>query len=421
MRIGIDYGLEHVELDMPEERLVAVHQEPEAPPLDDPVAAVREALEHPVDFPPLRRALTPDDHVAVVVDPHLPHLAQLLTAVLEHITGAGVSPEAVTLLCPPTENGAGWREQLPVQYRLVRVEVHDPTDRRLLSYLATTKQGRRLYLNRTAVDADQLVVLSRCGYDPLLGYSGAEGAVYPALADEATRQEMCGRLSLAVPKTKPWPVRAEAAEVAWLLGAPFMIQVIQGSGAGIVHVVGGLANTSAEGQRLLNARWRKSVDEQADVVVAAVAGDPAEHGFADLASALACAGRVVKPQGRVVLLSRANPGLGTGAEMVRQASDPEQALAVLRQQAPPDMAAAFQWATAVQRASVYLLSGLHDETAEELFTTPLQHAGQAQRLLDADGTCLFLADAHRSLAVPSARPDAFSEMEPSAGAGIRKR
>jgi nickel-dependent lactate racemase len=245
--------------------------------------------------------------------------------------------------------------------------------------------------------------------------------VYPALADEATRQEMCGRLSLAVPKSKPWPVRAEAAEVAWLLGAPFMVQVIQGSGAGIVHVVGGLANTSAEGQRLLNARWRKSVDETADVVIAAVAGDPSEQDFGDLASALTCAGRVVKPQGRIVLLSAADPELGTGAEMVRQSTDPEQALAVLRQQTPPDMAAAFQWATAVQRASVYLLSGLPDETAEELFTTPLEHAGQVQRLLDSDGTCLFLADAHKSLAVPPARPDAFSGLERSGGVRMRKR
>jgi nickel-dependent lactate racemase len=403
MRIGINYGLEHLEMDVREERLVAVHQEPEAPSLDDPVAAVRDALEHPIDFPPLRRALTPDDHVAVVVDPHLPHLVQLLTAVLEHIAHAGVAPEAVTLLCAPPADGAAWTEQLPPQLRGARLEVHDPSDRRRLSYLATTRQARRLYLNRTAVDADQLIVLSRCGYDPLLGYSGAEGAVYPAFADEATRQEMCGRLSLAVPKSRPWPVRAEAAEVAWLLGAPFMLQVIQGSAESIVHVVGGLANTSAEGQRLLNARWRKVVDEPADVVVAAVAGDPPVQDFADLASALACAGRVVKPQGRIVLLSRANPDLGTGAELVRQADDPEHALAVLRQQTPADMAAAFQWATAVQRASVYLLSGLPDETAEELFTTPLEHASQVQRLLDTDGTCVFLADAHKSLAVPPAK------------------
>src|SRR5262245_459980 len=41
---------------------------------DTPAALVRDALEHPVGFEPLRRALTPDDHVAVVVDDKLPYL-----------------------------------------------------------------------------------------------------------------------------------------------------------------------------------------------------------------------------------------------------------------------------------------------------------------------------------------------------------
>jgi hypothetical protein len=86
-------------------------------------------------------------------------------------------------------------------------------------------------------------------------------------------------------------------------------------------------------------------------------------------------------------------------ELVRQAEDPEQALALLRRQTPSDMAAAFQWARTAQQASIYLLSGLPPETAEELFTTPLNHPGQVQRLLDGAGSYLFLADAHKALAV----------------------
>ncbi len=46
-----------------------------------------------------------------------------------------------------------------------------------------------------------------------------------------------------------------------------------------------------------------------------------------------------------------------------------------------------------------MLSGLADEVVEELFATPLQHAGQLQRLLDDSGSYLFLEDAHRALAV----------------------
>lgn len=398
MRLAIDFGHNHLDLEVRDEGLLSVQQEPPAPPLSDPAGAVRHALEKPFDFPALRRALTPDDHVVVVVDPDLPRLPDILPPVLEHISQARVAASAITLLSPPASEMPPWRDLLPEQFQPVQIQKHDPTDRKQLSYLATTKHGRRLYLSRAAVDADQLVVLARSAYDPLLGYGGAEGAIYPTLADEATRQEMCDKLSLSAPGKAPWPVRREAIEVAWLLGAPFLMQVVPGAGDDIVHVVAGMAKTASESQRLLDARWRRAVSQPADTVIASIAG-PGQRSFADLARALACAARVVKPHGRIVLLSDAGPVLGVGGELLRQAESPESALELLKKQKPPDMAAAFQWASSVRRASVYLLSGLPQETAEELFTTPLDHAGQVQRLVGGDGSLLYLPEADKALVV----------------------
>lgn len=402
MRISIDYGLERLELEVPDRQLVGWHRADPAPPLTNVPDAVRAALESPIGFPALRRALTPDDHVAIVVDESLPRLSDLLTPLLEHITSAQVTPEAITLLCPAASSEQTWIDELPEAFQEVRVEVHDPANRKKLAYLATTKHGRRLYLNRTAVDADQLIVLSGRRFDPLLGYGGSEGAIYPALSDEETRQEMCGRLSILPPGKTTWPVRQEALEATWLLGAPFFVQVIEGSHDDILHVIGGLTDTSAEGQRLLDARWRMTVNHVADTVLASLAGDPAHHDFAALARALASAARVVEPGGRIVLLSRAAPKLGAGAAYLRQAETPAQALELLRQHKPADMAAAFLWANAAQKAQVYLLSGLEGETAEELFTIPLDNAGQVQRLL-GEGSVLYLADAHKTMAVTEDR------------------
>jgi nickel-dependent lactate racemase len=399
MHLGIEFGQEHLELEVRESNLVGAHRQPEAPPLPDRPAAVAAALERPLGFPSLKRALTPDDNVTVVVDEELQHLGELLTPLLEHIAAAGVAPEAVTILCAPPAAAQGWVDDLPDEFQEVRIEVHDPAERRKLSYLATTQRGRRIYLNRTAVDADQLVVLARRGYDPLLGYSGSEGAIYPALSDTATRQEWASHLSMAAADEKSWPVRREAGEVAWLLGAPFMLQVIEGAGEEIVHVLGGLADSGEEGQRLLNARWRVEVDRPADTVLATLTGDPSRHIFADLARALSAAARVVRPGGRIVLVTEANPPLGKGADTLRQTDDPARALDLIRQHHPDDMAAAFQWANAARQGSLYLLSGLPADTVEELFATPLDHAGEVQRLLAGNGSYLVLPDAHKTLAV----------------------
>src|SRR5262249_4548656 len=178
-----------------------------------------------------------------------------------------------------------------------------------------------------------------------------------------------------------------------------LIQVIEGAGDEVIHVLGGLADSGAEGLRLLDARWRLTVDEPADTVIAGISGDSVQRDFAALARAVAAAARVVKSRGRIVLLSRAKPTLGPGVELLRQTEDLERALNLLRQKKPPDLAAAFQWASAAQQASLLLLSELPAETVEELFATPLEHVGQVQRLVNSGGKVLVLPDAHKTMAV----------------------
>ncbi len=399
MRIGIGFGRDRVEVEVEPDNLVQAHGSAGSSVLSDPAEAVRQALDKPHDFPSLRRALTPDDHVAVIVDEQLPQLTVLLLPLLEHVLSAGVAPAAIALVCLPGAKDQPWIEDLPDAFQEVRLEVHNPTDRRHLSYLATTRLGRRIYLNRTVVDADQVVVLSGRSYDPLLGYGGAEGMLYPVLSDEETRQAAGQQLSMQVPGKEPWPWRRQAVEVAWLLGAPFLVQVIPGAEETVHALLGGPVETSALGQRLLDAHWRLEVEQASDVVVAGMAGDPAGHTFADFGRALACAARVVKPEGSIVLLSGAAPALGPSAALIRQAEDPAAALHLLHEHQPQDMAAGFQWASAAQQARIFLLSGWPAEVTEELLAVPLEHAGQLQRLLTADALVLFLPDAHKTLAV----------------------
>jgi nickel-dependent lactate racemase len=399
MRIGIDFGLDHLELEVLEHQLVGVEHAPQAPATADVPAAIRSALESPVDFPALWRALTPDDHVAIVVDERLPRLAELLTPLLEHVARAGVAPAAITLLCSPSAARQEWIDELSDAFADVQIEVHDPANRKKLAYLATTKKGRRLYLNRTAVDADQLVVLSRREYDPLLGYGGGAGAFLPALGDEETRAEMFGRAGPAIPGTERSPAYVEAQETSWLLGAPFYLHVIEGEGDSIAHVVGGVVETSSVSERLLDDRWRLTVGRRAEVVIAALGGDPTRQSFADLANAWNAAARVVKPGGQIVLLSQAAPMLAEGAQLLEQGEEAQDALALLEKHKTPDGIAARQWAQAALQAHLYLLSGLAEETAEALFATPLADVSQVQRLVAKCDSCLVLQDAHKCLAL----------------------
>jgi nickel-dependent lactate racemase len=380
-----------------DDALVAGHRAAAAPNLADPALALRRSLEQPLHFPPLRRAILPDDLIAVVVDDRLPRAAELVVALLNYVTDAGVAPDAITLISAPGSAQA-WVDDLPDEFQDVRTEVHDPTDRKRLSYVATTRGGRRIYLNRTLMDAGQTIFLGGCRYDPLLGYADAASLLFPGLAEAAAIVDADRHFSADAPGSEPWPLRLEADEVAWLIGVPFLVNVIAGGSDGVAHVIAGTMDKAAECHRLLDAQWRVEFTRPAQTAVVTVGGDPARQDFEDVARAALGAARVVEPGGRVVVLSRAHPKLGEGATLMRDTDNPAVAERRVQERRPADRIAARLWLEAARRANLYLLSELPEETVEEMFATPLQKAAQAQRLIDAAGSCLFIEEANKALA-----------------------
>jgi nickel-dependent lactate racemase len=389
-------GLEPWQLTVPSEYLVQLSRAEVVPATHSVAELTRNALENPFGFEALRRAVTPDDRVTIVLDPTLPEVAVMLGEVIAHLGSAGIHPEAVTILTPPGSQ-QGWVDELADEFAEVKTEVHDPTDRQKLSYLATTQSERRVYLNRTLVDADFVTVLSGRRYDPLTGYAGAEASIFPALADEELRAAFAGEFTTDVPDLEPWPVRAEAEEILWLLGMPFLVQAIEGDGHTIQEVVTGLPNSSSEGIRRQDLRWKATVSEQADTAIATISGDPSKVTFLDLAKAAACAARGVRKGGRIAVLTSAAPDLGDGARLLRSMDGPTGARKLLAREKPDDWAACALWVFAAKSHSLFLASGYLDEVAEELFTTPIRTSSEVQRLIDSGGRVILIPDAHKMM------------------------
>jgi Lactate racemase N-terminal domain len=196
---------------------VVTPSRPAIPAIDNVRAVVAQSLEHPLQFEAFRRAITPDDRIALVVDESLPRLTDLVAGVLDYLVGCGISPEQVTALSP-AKSMQDWAMELPDTYSELRTEVHQPADRNALSYLGTSKEERKIYINRTIVDADQVIVLAAPGYDPLSGRSGGTSMIYPTFADTDAMKGAVHRLSPRGPDDGAWPLAEEAKEVTWMLG-----------------------------------------------------------------------------------------------------------------------------------------------------------------------------------------------------------
>ena len=374
----LHFGSHTWSVTVPPEKAVPLHRPESVAAVGTPRELVRAALERPFGFEPMRRALTPDDRVAVVFDAALPHAAELLAGVLDHLGTAGIAPAAVTVLTPPGSPQT-WIDELPDEFADATAETHDPADRKKLAYLASTKAERRIYLNRTLVESDFAIVLSGRQFDADRGYTGAPVAVFPALSNEEARAE---------------PTTAEESlEVAWLLGTPFLVQAIEGTSGTVHEVVAGLLDSEAEGRRRQDARWLLTADRKADAAVVTVSGERVT--FDDLAAAAVCAARVVRKGGRIAILTAAAPELGDGVRLMRTLDEPRLPKNIPGAR-PADWAACKRWCAAARFASLFLASDLPDDVAEELFTTPLHTAAEVQRLIDAADSVLVIPDAHKA-------------------------
>ena len=401
MKMQLQFGEQNIELRLPASKLLASAQHGPTKFLADPAQSLRECLEKPTDYPALRLALTPDDHVAIVIDPGLPQLETLLSVLMEHLQSAGIQIEAVTLVLADEPILAGWRERLGPWKDRVTIEIHEPKNRDKLSYLAATEKGRRVYINRTVVDADQAVVLARAGYDWARGYTGAAAAIFPALSDEATRQEFSALTESFADGRAADVFLREGEESAWLLGAPFFIQVIEGTGDAITHIVAGANDSLSEGRKQLESAWLFTEKRKVTLVVGNVTGSPDRLDVRDLAGAAAKAACFAETDGVVAILYPGQFVFDEALQVVCHASDATEAVRQLHRQKPQDPSSALQWISAIGRTHVYLLTPAPSETVEEMLAVPLDKLEQLQKLVDAADSVLILSDPHKIVAGPA--------------------
>ncbi len=337
-------------------------------------AEVRSRLDSPLGFPALSTAVVPGDRVVIAIEPTLPEIRPILEVVCEILEQAGVNREEITVLAT-TKPVLAWDDLLPTGITGI---VHDPDDRTQLAYLAATEAGRRVYLNRKAVDADFLLAIGPLGHDRMLGPQGPWTTLFPGLSDAETLQAF---RSVSTEGQSSTLAMRESAEVSWLVGNQFQIGVVPGS-EGIVSIVAGIADAVRdEGMKQYAEAWSFRVPERADLVIAGVgqAGEPSS--LQDLAAAFGAATGLVRRGGKIAVLSRAEGEIGPALQHLIGTDEPRSAVASLKgAETEADFPVAMAIAKALAWADLYLLSNLGEDAMEDLGFIPLNRPEEALKL-----------------------------------------
>jgi nickel-dependent lactate racemase len=189
-KVFVDRWDDPIEITVPDAAVVVqAESRQEYPPLDDPGAAIRDALDAPLGMPPLRELVGKGSTVAIAFDDPLKYSPKFVAVpiLIEELERLGVRREDIRLVSangthdkPAKEDFKGlFRAMYPVlpdelveefwPDRFINHDAHDPA---MLVDMGTSKLGDVVEHNRALVDAD--LTIYNGSVIPLVwgGYSG---------------------------------------------------------------------------------------------------------------------------------------------------------------------------------------------------------------------------------------------------------
>jgi hypothetical protein len=335
----------------------------------------------------LRQTLTPDDRVVIVTDPTLPVLPELLEPVLDQLIHAGIEPDRITLLTSATGTDTEWIECLDDRFLDIRTEVHDPQDSKKLSYLASTKTNRRIYLNRSMVDADQLIILQRLGPNETPAERAAR-VLFPVYADIEIQEQF---------NQAHRKISDEAREVIWLLGLPVILSAIPGNGSEIADAVITLSNDVHTAKERYDLIWGGTA-APSDLTILGLVDDRPELPLESLWRALSAAQKVAEVDTPIVVLAGEVAGILPFLGSVRQAEELDSELSESSQ--------VRKWLELARRNRLFLsFAGVDDDWIEGALAVSIRQSAELQRLIDSAERVQVLIDPHRMNLVSELQED----------------
>ncbi|MCF4114640.1 MULTISPECIES: nickel-dependent lactate racemase [Dethiosulfovibrio] len=291
--------------------------------------AIRSALENPIASERLKDKVSPGEKVCIVIcdiTRAWQHTASYLPLLVEEIKAGGVEESDIFFLSATGTHRKQTEEEHSVLLGKLagrfKVIDHISQDEESLEYVGTTSFGTPVKLNKSALEADHIVITGGIVYHFMAGWGGGRKAILPGIAGHETimknhalalkplpdsgRNESCrsGNLEGNV-------IHMDMVEAASMVNPTFALNVIlDGQGNIAWAVAGNWKEAHLEGTRIVDEVDRISITEKADLVVASAGGFPKDINLYQTSKTIINGLEAVKPGGTMIVLSACSEGFG---------------------------------------------------------------------------------------------------------------
>lgn len=407
MRLHVDYGIDGLEVELPDERVTVVEPVFRAE-VPDPHARLVAALRAPIGHPALREMVRPGQTVAISVcdTTRAQPRREMLSALFEEMPGH--RPEDITILIAtgthravtPREIDEMFGREIAGRYRIIN---HDSRDPSALVRVGRTTTGVPVQMNRLWMGAEVRITTGFVEPHFFAGFSGGPKMVAPGLAGLETVLLLHDARRIAHPKavwgvTEGNPVHDDIREIAGMVGVHFAVDVTLNRDKAITEVFAG--DLFAEHRQACAAAKRdamRRVEAPFDVVLTTNSGYPLDQNLYQAVKGMSAAAAVVKPRGTIICAAECRDGLpaqGAYGRLLASQPSPERLLEMITS---PGHLEPDQWQVQIQaqiqmKARVLVkTSGLDAHAVRSAHFEPVEDLSRTVReALGAAGPCATL-------------------------------
>jgi nickel-dependent lactate racemase len=324
MRFKLEYGRTGLVVDLPEEPLVRALAYQDAPPLPDPQAAIRAALDQPIGTPPLSQvARGRRDACVVICDITRPVPNRLiLQPLLQTLEQAGIPRQKTLILIAtglhrPNEGDELLEMVGPEIARHYQIENHHGKVLAEHTYLGDSPRGVPMWIDSRYVQADLKITTGLIEPHLMAGFSGGRKVICPGLAALETVKVWHGPSFLEHPAAdcgilEGNPVHEENTWIAQRAGCDFIVNVVIDAERRLLKVVAGdMLRAFEQGVEFVRGVVADRLPQPVDVVVTSSAGYPLDTTFYQAVKGLTGALPIVKQGGTIILAASLSEGIGS--------------------------------------------------------------------------------------------------------------
>jgi len=330
---SLRFGKGTLKFQIPEEHLLYELVGNNHPALPDLAGAYLYSLDHPIDAPPLKEIVKPNDTVAITVSDITrawQKNASTLSLLIDYLNQAGVPDSKITVVIAVGNHRLNTKPEFveicsPAVCHRIKVVNHDCRDSANMVYLGKTSRGTEVSLNRIVVEADKVILTGGVIYHFMVGYGGGRKSVVPGVASLKTIQQ--NHLWSLSPNlgggssdycqnriTKGNPQHEDMMEVAGFLRPHFLINVVMNHEDQVAAIFSGnWVSAWMEATRLVDDLFCVRIEERADIVIASAGGYPKDINLYQSQKTMDNARYAVKKKGVVVILAEC-PDIAEPAE-----------------------------------------------------------------------------------------------------------